>query len=51
MAGESTEMQTLADPWECHWYGLILELTYGRNIMLRLTLVYLGVLGCLAGSL
>jgi len=34
-----------------HRYELIIEPTYGLEIMLRLTLAYLRVLGCLAVKL
>ena len=51
MAWAPTVIQISAVPWDCHRYELTIELTYGLKIMLRLTLAYLEVLGCLAMKL
>ena len=47
MGGVPIQVQTFVDPWESPWYTPILERVGGMDIMLGLTMVYLGIFSCL----
>lgn len=47
MSGVPIQVQTFVDPWESPWYTPILERVGGMDIMLGLTMVYLGIFSCL----